>query len=1061
MRLLNIDSLEVEEFIGSSLPPYTILSHTWGVEEVTLQDLPKVGLTRLVGFRKLQYLCDQTRQDGFQYTWVDTCCIDRRSSAELSEAINSMYQWYSKAKVCYVYLCDVHYTEGEDIDPTSAFYHSRWFARSWTLQELIAPNSVTFYDAYWRCIGTKESLLDIISAITGIPQLCLGGKKAPADFSVATRFSWASKRRCTRPEDIAYSLMGLFGVCMPLLYGEGEKAFFRLQGEIFKSIDDQSILSWAVSNEDSRCGKPSSVFARSPADFATVANIYPLTELQTPPPCFTSRGLSISLPLDTAPKGSISSLLKDSEPDDLSRIQVAYLNCGPDMQHAVQILLVSSLPSAVTQSPPTTFYRLAAPLSVVKQCHHLKYRNIYIKIGLENLFRSREAVPRDNTTELVSSSFDEGSVPPRPSQDLSFTDSSITKVGLENLLRSRDTVPYPNMTESVSSSSGKGSVPPSPSRDLSVTDSSVTKIRFAPEETVLAAVVDNLTEEMVCNVTGKLFLPEGTLNRILDDDVMLQSLWELPQTPGRTAEKIKHLFPMCRRIFAILALSGLLRFFQILVDRLGVSDECLPMPDPEFLSTPTLLIGAGNPEHLEKWKSAAGVFEKKLYTRIFFERQWCVLAPVFRSSNHIQHYSFSQHHILPFVRKMSSPSANGMKHTEKYDFKYGSFGDIQKVRIHPDHYEFETESNARFLGRDSTDKPSNLFAVKTLRGTNRDGFEKEKQALERFRKLGSLTILQLLASYEIQADDTDHTPITYNMLFPWADGNLKELWESDQYLRDESIVPWIAEQCWKLADVLMIIHNGYLNFDPKADRFYGIHGDIKPANILRFSADSTGDSERLGRLVVGDFGLTNFHRESSRSMTNTSHAGYSIPYSAPEFRYGGKISRKVDIWALGCVFLEFIIWFLMGSTSVLCKFPDLRADMDTSTIQTDAFFEHAPYDDKGASLARLKPVVLEWIHTLYSNDGCSDYLSDFLDLIRSRMLVVNAQDRIQANELSQQLEKMYRKCLSKPQYYHANSNRRKSATQRGGTLINSRGISNGGGAKREWFFSLLKSWLCL
>ncbi|KAI1149190.1 heterokaryon incompatibility protein-domain-containing protein [Nemania diffusa] len=316
MRLLNIDSLEVEEFIGSSLPPYTILSHTWGLEEVTLQDLPKFGLTRLVGFRKLQYLCDQTRQDGFQYTWVDTCCIDRESSAELSEAINSMYKWYSKAEVCYVYLCDVHYTEGEDIDPTSAFYHSRWFARSWTLQELIAPDSLTFYDAYWRCIGTKKSLFHIVSAVTGIPQLCLEGKEVPADFSVATRFSWASKRSCTRPEDIAYSLMGLFGVYMPLLYGEGEKAFFRLQEEIVKSIDDQSIFSWAVSNEDSRCGKPSSIFARSPADFATAANIYPFAELQTPP-YFTSRGLSISLPLVIASKSFISSLSRDCELDDL------------------------------------------------------------------------------------------------------------------------------------------------------------------------------------------------------------------------------------------------------------------------------------------------------------------------------------------------------------------------------------------------------------------------------------------------------------------------------------------------------------------------------------------------------------------------------------------------------------------------------------------------------------------------------------------------------------------------------------------------------------------------
>ncbi|KAI0113790.1 heterokaryon incompatibility protein-domain-containing protein [Nemania sp. FL0031] len=95
MRLLNVNSLEVQEFIGRDLPPYTILSHTWEFEEVSFQDLQSGGMVRLIGFRKLQFVCEQTRRDGFQFTWIDTCCIDRRSSAELSEAVN---EWFYRVQ---------------------------------------------------------------------------------------------------------------------------------------------------------------------------------------------------------------------------------------------------------------------------------------------------------------------------------------------------------------------------------------------------------------------------------------------------------------------------------------------------------------------------------------------------------------------------------------------------------------------------------------------------------------------------------------------------------------------------------------------------------------------------------------------------------------------------------------------------------------------------------------------------------------------------------------------------------------------------------------------------
>jgi hypothetical protein len=181
------------------------------------------------GYSKIRGCCKAAAADGFEYVWIDTCCIDKTSSSELSEAINSMYKWYQEAEVCYVYLADVF----PDIS-TSSFAKSRWFTRGWTLQELIAPSSVIFFDAHWRDIGTKASLVKPIAEITGIHIDALSNGRV-SRFSVAQRMSWASRRETTREEDIAYCLLGIFSINMPLLYGEGQKAFLRLQEEIMKN----------------------------------------------------------------------------------------------------------------------------------------------------------------------------------------------------------------------------------------------------------------------------------------------------------------------------------------------------------------------------------------------------------------------------------------------------------------------------------------------------------------------------------------------------------------------------------------------------------------------------------------------------------------------------------------------------------------------------------------------------------------------------------------------------------------------------------------------------------
>ena len=250
MHLLNISTRKTQEFLPGKSPPYVIFSHRWKDEEVSYKDLtqPKEDLFKLTGWTKLDSFCSSVEKDGWEWVWIDTCCIDRSSSAELSEAINSMYQWYMEAEFCIAYLADISAVKDETGMKRKQFHKSEWFERGWTLQELLASREVVFYDKSWINIGTRTALGAHISRATGISNLHLSN---PLQASVAAKMSWASLRKTSRPEDIAYCLLGLFNVSIPLLYGEGEhKAFQRLQYEIVRSRRDESIFAWTTNEKD-------------------------------------------------------------------------------------------------------------------------------------------------------------------------------------------------------------------------------------------------------------------------------------------------------------------------------------------------------------------------------------------------------------------------------------------------------------------------------------------------------------------------------------------------------------------------------------------------------------------------------------------------------------------------------------------------------------------------------------------------------------------------------------------------------------------------------------------
>ncbi|KAK5119389.1 hypothetical protein LTR85_007745 [Meristemomyces frigidus] len=396
MRLLNVYTEKLEEFDNESgLPRYVILSHTWGKDEVSYQDiLTDPDVSKKDGYRKIRKTCEKATVHGIKYAWIDTCCINKASSAELSEAINSMFRWYSHAEVCYAYLSDVpnppvqstelRVSDGidepdylcdscdkligvrykcmscEDVDfceqciasggshghrghrivliprhqdryarlaaapafvgkslsgeatPTVAdieevtldrvvednlrlFAQSRWFRRGWTLQELLAPHELLFYNEDWVLIGSLDTLLVRVCKATGIDEEVLRRTTPISQLSIATRMSWMAHRATTRPEDKAYSLLGIFNVNLPLLYGEGgERAFFRLQEEIIKVSSDHSIFAWNYNFAETS----GSLLAWSPLNFLNGAQI-----VQDHDPTrdnsysLTNSGLRITLPV--------------------------------------------------------------------------------------------------------------------------------------------------------------------------------------------------------------------------------------------------------------------------------------------------------------------------------------------------------------------------------------------------------------------------------------------------------------------------------------------------------------------------------------------------------------------------------------------------------------------------------------------------------------------------------------------------------------------------------------------------------------------------------------------
>ena len=336
MRLLDTTNLQLKEFPEDQLPLYWILSHRWRAEEVEYDHIQDLGIaSNRLGWAKLQSFCDLVKSqnpsnkeddaDYARYAWIDTCCINKANPTELGEAINSMFRWYGQAAFCVAYLDDVHSVD-------APFNRSEWFDRGWTLQELIAPEKLGIYSSNWDLIGLKKDLAFPLAHITGIPTNILEGTAKLKDCSIAQRMSWAAKRKTQRPEDMAYSLLGIFGVSLPTVYGSGgEQAFRDLQEKIMtnrgdpSSSNDQSIFAWensfTIENNDH------GLLAHHPKAFEgcnEVLRIHGVT-------MFKMEQLGVAISLKTLPY--------------VDKIYLAVLECRPNKDSTKRMaILVKELP---------------------------------------------------------------------------------------------------------------------------------------------------------------------------------------------------------------------------------------------------------------------------------------------------------------------------------------------------------------------------------------------------------------------------------------------------------------------------------------------------------------------------------------------------------------------------------------------------------------------------------------------------------------------------------------------------------------------------------------------
>ncbi|KAI1158838.1 kinase-like domain-containing protein [Nemania serpens] len=498
---------------------------------------------------------------------------------------------------------------------------------------------------------------------------------------------------------------------------------------------------------------------------------------------------------------------------------------------------------------------------------------------------------------------------------------------------------------------------------------SVTETRPQTPTTILRA-------KYVTNFDEKEFLPRSELAKIMTQDIFRTALQDQLQCSTEEFNKIiatissKEPTRRCIKIFAILVLSTEeLRYIGDFIDK-KLCDNQLPLKYEKLRR----LLPSCRTAHLDN----------------FCDRQWRVHVPIFDfSSNELRKVRYENDVIFPFIERKSKSR--------------GGHGAVWEVRIHSDHFRGFASNDGR-------------FAVKEFRRDQHSLWQDEFAALERFSgpRTGHYHLINLLFAYE-------HTAHGYFLVFPLAEGSLADYWENTSHLTSGPY--WLIEQCRGIANALRKIHH----HDSWPDRHFGRHGDIKPENVLWFKNPNT-------KLVVADFTLTRFHNPDTLAATAIGGRGYSMTYRAPEISLDSLSSspQSYDVWGLGCLYLEFISWYLFGNAALGRKkapagkrgqsyqpssdftddsgqpvqnFSDARIGDDDRRLMDgapeDKFFN--VNSDEHSSRLVVKKSVQEWIEYLHRSPRCSKALHEFLDLIECSMLLVDPGDRYNMERISSRL----------------------------------------------------------
>ncbi|KAK1522511.1 CMGC protein kinase [Colletotrichum costaricense] len=445
-----------------------------------------------------------------------------------------------------------------------------------------------------------------------------------------------------------------------------------------------------------------------------------------------------------------------------------------------------------------------------------------------------------------------------------------------------------------------------------------------------------------------------------------------------------------RLIFAILVLMQKASSIQNFVDA-GFSDEKLPLAQHEIRMYQDQRYGQPNLP-FGRWNPLNGDTFYILQCRLFV--RYIAQSP---SKGEVSHYEFENAHILPWV-KISNPVSIFASEGLTTMNLSGGFGEVKQIVIHAWQHGFQ-ESLKKISAAPG------CFALKRLYISDKSEFDEEVLQLKRFGGRHD-HIVTLLATFSRHTNNG----LEYLLLFPWAECDLLDFWKRNTAIkRNHSFFLWTVDQIRGITGALSFIHDPKDEDlrHPNGQPLYGRHGDIKPENILWFK------SEGLGKLVLSDLGLTRTHRQESRSNRPGENIPVSPNYRPPECDMEGvkgRISRSFDIWTLGCLILEFMVWVLDGWEGYE-KFKERRMSPYITSHDTPIYFEILRVAGEQYAF-NIKESVTKEFDRLRGHRSCSQFINDLLTLVQTRLLIVQSEDlkRITSADLLESLKTMERKC---------------------------------------------------